>query len=406
MYLLDFLNGTKFNGAGGSILRTTTVEYLLACSAEFFNRTVITADWRKSDITRILLRAPFELFVASRPFDSYPQELALRFSVDYVTERTDTSISTFLPDEDIVEDLCALLTLLARRVIAPVVKTREQADDSHEAFGSFRSDIPTPLLPTPQFPVWRRRPLSIMTSVHGQKVTSYDPPPVGVDPEALREALVAFAANTNAQVLLNAAKLYKTAMELIETRPDISYQLLISTAESLANVALAGYAPNEAEMIESKRALLQYAMKCGLDEGQARQMALEACRGNPWSKKKFRQFLSAYASDDIWQEDHLFMVPENLRPDRIDFDKTLGKIYDLRSQNLHGGSTFPRSIGIGTSPWYPVRDLPLDFLTKAEIPSVAWFERVVSSAAQKLFADQVGIKPEWPFGSSTGGSGR
>src|SRR5664279_5360768 len=101
MYLLDFLNGTKFNGADSSILRTTTVEYRLACSAEFFNRTVIAADWRKSDVTRILLLGPFELFVASMPFDSYPQELALRFSVDYVTERTETSLSTFLPDEDI-----------------------------------------------------------------------------------------------------------------------------------------------------------------------------------------------------------------------------------------------------------------------------------------------------------------
>jgi hypothetical protein len=236
MYVLDFLNGVKFGEGDNSILRATTVEYRLGCSGEFFNRKVMTADWRKSDVTRMLLQEPFELFVVSMPFDTYPQELALRFTLDYVTEKSGNSQSTFLPDEEIVDDLCALLTLLARRVVAIVVKTTEQAEPEHELFGSFSSSRPMPMLPTAQFPAWRRRPLSIITSVHGQKVVSHDPPPVGVDPEELGRMLRAFAGSRNADVLLNAAKLYKTAMELIESRPDISYQLLISTAESLSNV--------------------------------------------------------------------------------------------------------------------------------------------------------------------------
>jgi len=405
MYLLEFLSGTKFSGAESTVLRTTTVEYRLACSAEFFNRTVVAADWRKSDATRILLQAPFELFVVSMPFDAYPQELALRFSLDYVTEKSGNAQSTFLPDEEFVEDLCALLTLLARRVVAPVVKTKEQADYQHQAFGSFFSDRPMPLLPMPQFAAWRRRPLSIITDSHGQRVITYDPPPVGVDPEALRKMLATLASNESAEVLLNAAKLYKTAMELIESRPDISYQLLISTVESLSNVALGDYRPDEAEIIESKRGLVQFAKECGLCQKQARAIALEACKDNPWSKKKFRRFLSSYACDEIWEEDPLFVVPENLRPKREDFERTLGRIYDLRSQNLHAGSAFPRSIGIGTSPLYRVRDLPLDFLEKVEIPAVAWFERVVSSAAQKLFAEETGAESAMPF-ESVGGSRR
>jgi hypothetical protein len=39
------------------------VEYRLACSGVLYNRRVITADWRKSDASRILLREPVELFV-------------------------------------------------------------------------------------------------------------------------------------------------------------------------------------------------------------------------------------------------------------------------------------------------------------------------------------------------------
>jgi hypothetical protein len=121
MYFVKFLQ-TPDHQAGGD-----QVEYRLVCSGEFFNRTVLTYDWRKSDATRILLEEPFSLLVASRPFDTYPQELCLRLTVAEVTEQathgTSTSSLIFLPDDDIVEDICAILSLLSRRLISPVVKT-------------------------------------------------------------------------------------------------------------------------------------------------------------------------------------------------------------------------------------------------------------------------------------------
>lgn len=54
------------------------VDYRIAVSGEFYNRTVQTFDWRKSDATRILLDRSFHIFVTSRPFDAYPQELSVR----------------------------------------------------------------------------------------------------------------------------------------------------------------------------------------------------------------------------------------------------------------------------------------------------------------------------------------
>ena len=115
MFLLQFLE--KARDQGGTVPGGIGVEYRLACSGELYNRRVLAPDWRKSDITRVLLRLPFELFVASQPFSSYPQEICVRIVVDQVTEREEDStgilhISTFLPDEEIVEDLCSLLTLL------------------------------------------------------------------------------------------------------------------------------------------------------------------------------------------------------------------------------------------------------------------------------------------------------
>ena len=49
MYLLKFLHEKQERPTG------VEVEYRLACSGEFYNRKVETADWRKSDVTRIPL---------------------------------------------------------------------------------------------------------------------------------------------------------------------------------------------------------------------------------------------------------------------------------------------------------------------------------------------------------------
>jgi hypothetical protein len=127
MYLLKFLQEAQSRSGG------VDVEYRLACSGEFYNRRVETFDWRKSDVTRILLDQPFSIFVASRPFDSYPQELCVRLTLNTVTEEGGApnmrGIRTFLPDDDVVEDLCAVLSLVSRRLVSTVTKTREKHDD-------------------------------------------------------------------------------------------------------------------------------------------------------------------------------------------------------------------------------------------------------------------------------------
>jgi len=72
----------KFSGwcyeraANGPGAGEVVVEHRLLCGGEWFNARVITADWRKSDVTRVLCPSPFELFVTSRPFDAYPQDSA------------------------------------------------------------------------------------------------------------------------------------------------------------------------------------------------------------------------------------------------------------------------------------------------------------------------------------------
>jgi hypothetical protein len=184
MYLLQFLE-TAPSRATAAAPEAVDIEYRLACSGELFNRKIITGDWRKSDITRVLLRTPLELFVNSQPFDAYPQELCARMTLSYVTEVATGDISARtirLPDEDVIEDLCSILSLLSRRLISPVAKTHERRSSQHhgphaEPYGSYTLDFPVPIIPLPRFAAWNRRPLTVITSLEGQRVVDNSPPP-------------------------------------------------------------------------------------------------------------------------------------------------------------------------------------------------------------------------------------
>jgi len=186
MHLVEFLKDLQPPDS-----ESVEVEYRLACSGELYNRRVVTANWRKSDITRVLLREPFELFVASQPFNDYPQELCARFK-PYVTEKQEPrghgfiSISESLPDDEIMEDLCSILSLLARRLISVAGRIRECPAERDTTLGSYSWDLPVPVLNNiAGFAVWRKRPATITTSLEGQRVEFRDPPPSGVDAEAL-----------------------------------------------------------------------------------------------------------------------------------------------------------------------------------------------------------------------------
>ena len=70
--IVEYLAKVKAS-AGAEII----IEFRLLCSGEFYPKNFI-GDHTKSTVARILLEKPIELFVASQPYDNYPQELALR----------------------------------------------------------------------------------------------------------------------------------------------------------------------------------------------------------------------------------------------------------------------------------------------------------------------------------------
>jgi hypothetical protein len=406
MYLLQFLEKAASRAAKAAA-GDVDVEYRLACSGELYNRRVLTFDWRKSDVTRVLLRTPLELFVASHPFNDYPQELCARITLSHVTEEVtkgnSSASSTLVPDEDVMEDLCSILSLLSRRLISPIRKTRERRpNDSYalgvmDGLGSYALEFPAPIMPVARVAVWSRRPATYLTSMEGLRVSDNNPPPVGVDHEALADFLLKLPTIPNAVEIVYASRLYRAALELIESRPDIAYLLLISTVESLAAVALGDYEPTELEKLGTESAVVvqKCALKLGLDEKKAKLLALESSRGAYWLGKKFKKFLLDFVSlDELAAKDRVFLVPENFCPRKEDVPKALSRIYDARSGNLHRASPFPKSVGLGTSPWIKPGQLPTGWMFESsfEVPPVPWFERVVSIAALKFLLEKSSAK--------------
>lgn len=397
MYLLQYLRSPS--APTTEIYSPIEVEYRLACSGELYNRKVKTFDWRKSDAARILSRAPLELFVSSQPFSAYPQELCARLTLNYVTEHKATggvsATVTFLPDEDVIEDLCSMLSLLARRLISPVGKTRERRSAEPSSLGSYISDTPVPVLPFPQVIAWAQRPITIFTSLESQRFVDNSLPPVGVDPEALSQLLLKLPSIPGAESIVYASRLYRAALEVIESRPDIAYLLLISTVESLADVALRDYEPCESDKAKTKMNVSKLARELGLDDEKASQLAVEACRSERWLQKKFKKFLlDRLPLDELALRDRVFPMPQNLCPPGNEVSMVLGRVYKARSANLHRGLPFPKSVGIGTTAWIKPSLLPIE--SPLEIPPVPWFERVVSLAARKYLFEQTSINSE-PF---------
>lgn len=306
-----------------------------------------------------------------------------------MTERDDTGgvsfARDFLPDGEIVEDLCSILTLLSRRLISPIGKIRERHFREDVVLGSFGSDMPVPVLSISRVAVWSQRPVYVVTNREGQQLIEHAPPPVGVDHEALKEFLLKLPDIQGARKIVSASRSYRTALEVIESRPDISYQLLISAVETLASVALPYFKPEEHEQLATRRPLLKLAKKLGIGDDNAKQLALETCRDNPWSRRKFKKFLIDNVSPEkLSAKDRLFLVPEHLCPTPQHFGKALDCVYSARSGNLHEGSSFPPFVGIGTSPSIESKEMRLSPLQPGELPPVTWFERVAFIAAQAL----------------------
>lgn len=377
MYVIDFLKG--FPDAEHSDV--VDFEYRLLCSGELYNANVQTFDWRKSTVTRILCDGPFRLLVASNPFDEFPQELALRFSAPLVTERQGNSAFLFHPDDEIARDIAALLSLLLRRLITVAAKAREVHPRKHEGDIDLLLDWPSPLIKSITPTHWEYKPSTVLYRPDGTtEIENYNPRPLGVDVRRLNETLIGLAATPLAECLVLSARLYSLALTQLDHDTDLAYQLLIAAVEATAGGALEKYRPTDDQMVETKRSVAALARRLGLCEEQAREIAIEACKGISWASRKFTKFLLENRTDDILKEDDVFRIPTAFVPLPDDFEDSLARIYRARGKLTHTGRSFPASSVLGRGPTVPARSIMSFDLKTKPFPPVVWFERVVNNA--------------------------
>jgi hypothetical protein len=381
MYILEFLKGQRPEQPSSEVM---TCEYRLLCSGEIYNGDVETFDYRKSTASRLILTSPFTVFVASNPlYDNYPQELALRFTTQMVTEERESTYKTiysYYPDEEIAKDITALLCLFFRRLITICAKVREIHPNHPEAI----QDWPIDFVNSLKAISWKRHPATSTLFPNGTiQVIDYNPPLKAVSPKKLKELFLALPNLPCAESIIHSARLYALALERIYQDTDIAYQLLISSVETIANSVHKLYTPTEADMIEFKRNVANAALEYNLTKEKSERLAVEACKGTSWAKRKFSKFLLENVSDTLWTADDLFKLPKQFPlPNKDDFEVAISEIYEARSKALHSGGSFPASASIVTGPMLPTKTLFEFDITQRPFPPVSWFERVVNTAIQ------------------------
>jgi len=384
MHVLEYLKDPKCEKKPKDSLYA---EYRLLSSGTLHHACV--GDWSKSEGARTLLAQPLFLFAVSRPFDEYPLELALQLTVPQVEEeqtKTGPAMFMFYPDDEVVRDLAALLSLLCRRLITVTGKANQRhADYRHVIFD--QQPVPMPLATSMRRVFWRRQPFTVITSFDEhlrvvKEIQDYNPPPKPVYAEQLTDLLLGLPKIEKAESIVASCRLYALALELIHERPDISYQLLISTVETIANGTLGTFQPDDDIKVEHQKAVYELALDLGSGQETARKLAIEACRREWWVTKKFKKFLMDNVSDSVWTEkDELFhQTPQQWMPKREDFERTLGQIYAARSKATHEGKAFPVTASYTGGPSISMRAVGMLFGTDSPFPPVVWFERVVNSA--------------------------
>jgi hypothetical protein len=386
LYVLDYLADPTCAKRPGDAL---CADYRLLCSGSVYRRT--EGEWYKNEGARFLLDPPLLLYAASRPFDEYPLELVLRLTVARVEETHpgrwgDVKITaTFHPDDEVARDLAALLTVLCRRLITVMGKSAERlAEHEYPEFDR----IPLPIAHLRRV-YWPPYPPTLILGLNSQEIEDNNPPPTPVDPDRLTALLLGLPRLEHAKSIVASARLYALALELIREQPDIAYQLLVSSAETIANETLQDFQPDDEAKVEHQQRVFKLAEKFGLEDEMAQKLALEACKTERWVKRKFRKFLTDNIdASALEKEDNLFRVPLNLLPQRDFLEKTLGKIYDARSGATHWGHQFPMSASSSGGPKIPSRVAMAQL--SSDFPPVAWFERIVNTAIRTFWARSIG----------------
>jgi hypothetical protein len=208
-----------------------------------------------------------------------------------------------------------------------------------------------------------------------------NPPPVGVDPAELESKLRAVLKIPHSEAYVRAARLYADAMRLIEEWPDVAYQRLVSSIETMAAEVCVN--PSRETILRTKAQFVKRAVEMNLQKGDAEELAILASKDNPWTSRKFRTFVRSMTDESLWQTDKVFSISDSFLPTRDTFADALTEICNTRGAAVHSGHGYGASVGVDSDWGIPAEALHESLSGDQKVPPVTWFERVANLALNR-----------------------
>lgn len=175
---------------------------------------------------------------------------------------------------------------------------------------------------------------------------------------------------------ITASKMYHLAIELIEQKPEVAYLFLIFAVEAISNTMPFEKKPDE---LDSYSDVFKEIDSLAIPSETKLGIKQKIVKKQGFIKQRFVAFIKQNMPEDFWENAEGSTDWAKVKKD--DLDKHLKNIYSLRCAFVHTGEPFNYYL---TLPFRDGEILPSETVIiegekQSVIPSVKWFERLVSS---------------------------
>jgi len=175
---------------------------------------------------------------------------------------------------------------------------------------------------------------------------------------------------------ITASKMYHLAIELIEQKPEVAYLFLIFAIESISNTIPFKKRPDE---LDSYSDIFMEIDSLTITTEKKLSLKQKIVKKQGFIKQRFVTFIKQNIPEKFWEDAEGSTDWAKVKKD--DLDKHLKNIYKLRCAFVHTGEPFNYYL---TLPFrggeiFPSEAVIIEGEKQSVIPSVKWFERLVSS---------------------------
>jgi hypothetical protein len=369
-------------------------EWRVAFAGQLYPRNFIgkyRGPWSQA---RLLMEEPFEIVTCVGLPRHGHEQLCIRFPDIVREEKYGSTTIHGGNSEEILDELLSVISLLARVRLRLISRSA-----TYVAPAYLRQDFGDPRVRRLDRIIGARMPQAILghPDAESLRAEAY----CDLDGVALAAFLGALANDPHGDVFVEAARIFATALEFQDLRPEVAYLLLVSSVESLARIAYDQWTPTLDDMRRSREPLVAELRRLSLGEAQVESILRASCVGNPWVARKFERYLEEHVTRPIRCPglSHIEIGPDKLHA-------VAQTIYRARSTMSHGAAGLPPTASYGGGSRVAVRsaaalmEATTNGWDRGKVPPVAWFLRAVAVAHRTFVCKRLGIE-RCPVGECT-----